>query len=147
MRRTSAWYAEPNLLSRASRFPIRASLRYRLPSEVIWREATTENVSSSGVLFRVEGLEEWEELKTPFDVSFVLPQEIGGDGATEIFCSAYPVRAALPRAEHGSHTLGARIADYRLIEEPDNPPQPPQVDSRSPQSTDSALPVALCKAA
>jgi hypothetical protein len=39
-------------LVRATRFPLHLSLRYRGAGVAQWREATTENISRTGVLFR-----------------------------------------------------------------------------------------------
>jgi hypothetical protein len=100
---------------RAPRYPIRIPLRYRASSDPQWREAHTENISRSGVLFRTEHS---MPLQTPIEMLLALPVEIGGAGATStVICRGRIVRTE--QARDGSTgdvclAVAATIAGYRL---------------------------------
>lgn len=73
---------------RAHRFAIRTTVRYRFRSERAWFGGVTENISSSGVLFRgeqpcVPG--------TKIEMSLTLPGLQSGGAATKVSCQAVVV--------------------------------------------------------
>lgn len=91
---------------RATRFPIRAALRYRLRGERIWRQGVTENISTSGVLFRTD---QTLSPGTLLDISFTLPMDAAGAPGAKVACHGVIVRAV-------EQTLyAARISRSRLL--------------------------------
>jgi hypothetical protein len=97
--------------ARAKRFSLQIPLRYRINGDRAWREGQSENISSSGVLFRSGSC---AELSAAIEMSFVLPVEIS-EGAAEVFCYGKIVRTS-PFAEcEDLHLLAARILRYRLL--------------------------------
>ena len=59
-----------SLRLRAARFMMRTPVRYRLVGDSEWHEGQTENISRSGVLFRVERA---SEPSAPIEMRLVLP--------------------------------------------------------------------------
>ncbi len=101
----------PNWVDRAPRFPIHAPLRYRPSGEIGWNDGRIENISRSGVLFRAGEL---VDVNTPVEMSFVLPVEIAGEQAAEVFCRGTIVRTLLPPTTDAPPALAARILEYRF---------------------------------
>jgi hypothetical protein len=97
--------------ARAKRFSLQIPLRYRLNGDRAWREGQTENISSSGVLFRSRSL---AEMSAAIEMSFTLPVEIS-EGAAEVFCYGKIVRASSFAECENLHLLAARILRYRLL--------------------------------
>jgi hypothetical protein len=100
------------LLVRAPRFPLQMRVRYRGVEEKPWREAQTENISRSGVLFHVEEL---MALDTPVEMLLFLPAELSGQPAAAIHCRGEIVRQVAPEVPEVAPALAARIRDYRLL--------------------------------
>jgi two-component system cell cycle sensor histidine kinase/response regulator CckA len=100
---------EAHMPSRAQRFSLHLPLRYRVVGEPRWRAGSTENISRSGLLFRAE---EMVELNSRVEISLVLPAEIGGLSATEVFCKGEVVRAQEEAAIHPA--LAAKILQYHF---------------------------------
>jgi PilZ domain-containing protein len=96
----------------ATRFAIQIPLRYRTSGETNWHGGKIENISRSGVLFRAEHR---LEPKTPVEMSFVLPAEIGGEGGAEVICGGYIVRTVEPLTRNNLPGLAAAILDYRFL--------------------------------
>ena len=78
---------------RASRFPLRLSVRYRRLGDRDWRPGKTENISRSGVLFRAE---EWVEIDQDVELRVELPVAGSGRECPEVFCRGRVVRTVLP---------------------------------------------------
>ena len=97
---------------RAARFVIQIPLRYRTSGETNWHEGRIENISRSGVLFRAE---HHLEPKTPVEMSFVLPVEIGGEVGAEVICGGYIVRTVETLTPDNLPGLAAAILDYRFL--------------------------------
>jgi hypothetical protein len=114
MRKWQVWNEEESLTGRAPRFPTRSLLRYRRAFELGWRTGTIENFSVSGVLFCVEGVDNRLDRNTPLELSFAVPQEIGGDGETQVLSRAYTKRFVPPREPNASPALAVRITHYML---------------------------------
>ncbi len=91
---------------RAKRFPIQATLRYRIQSEHTWHIGVIENVSTSGLLFRGE-----HSLVpgTQIEMSFNLPGELGSEAGAKVICHGAIVRSA----EY--QMLAASISRSRLL--------------------------------
>ena len=95
--------------SRAQRFRLNLPLRYRIAGQPVWRKGTTRDISRSGLLFDAE-----ESLKPNdrLEINLVLPVEIGGLSATEVFCKGEVVRSA--DSEAAVPTLAAKILQYHF---------------------------------
>jgi len=96
---------------RAQRFKLNLPLKYRQIGEQDWRVGTTENISRSGMLFRVE------ELISPsvqLEINLVLPPEIAGLAAAEVMCRGEVVRTVAAEAPAMSPALAAKILQYRF---------------------------------
>ncbi len=102
---------KPSIRSRAKRFLLQVPLRYRVGGDRAWRDGQTENISSSGVLFRSGSL---AELSAAIEISFTLPVEIS-EGAAEVFCYGKIVRASSIAECENLHLLAAQILRYRLL--------------------------------
>ncbi len=96
---------------RATRFPITTSLLYRERGEPEWRQASTINVSHSGVLFRPDG-----PLPAPDRVlDFVLALPLTGETpASHVRCTGRVVRVAPAEFVGGSSAVAVSIDGYAL---------------------------------
>ena len=97
--------------SRAQRFKLNLPLRYRLAGQPAWRKGTTQNISRSGLLF--DG-EEFLKPNDKLEINLVLPAEIGGLSATEVFCKGEIVRASGPQETTATPALAAKILQYHF---------------------------------
>lgn len=104
--------------TRAQRFEIPMPLHYRRRGEEEWREGTIQNISRTGVLFRVEEL---MEESTLVEMNFQLPEEVGGVNAAQILCAGRIVRTVLPAATDQPPALVAIIQSYRFIQKGGTP--------------------------
>jgi hypothetical protein len=102
---------KPLQSSRAPRFQIEMTLRFRKFEEVAWYEGTTVNISRSGVLFRAPKL---MEVDTPVEVSFTLPVNVSEQGRAVVFCRGRIVRSALVSPRDVLPSLAAEILEYRF---------------------------------
>ncbi|MGH9404858.1 MAG: PilZ domain-containing protein [Terriglobia bacterium] len=93
----------------AQRFILQVPIRYRLAGESTWREGETENISSSGVLFRSEFL---PAAGAPLDLCIAMPP-LNAEGAAEVICSGIVVRVE-PTPGKDSPAVAARILHFRL---------------------------------
>jgi PAS domain S-box-containing protein len=98
---------------RARRFNLHVPLRYRPLGEKSWRPGTTENISRSGLLFQAQ------ELLHPhaqLEINLVLPAEIAGLAATEVFCRGEVVRSveAQGQGQDVAPALAAKILQYHF---------------------------------
>ena len=83
-----AW--RPQTEVRAQRFPLELPVRYRRVGETVWLDGKTENISHSGVLFRVE---QPFDVDTPVEIRITLPATTSGSTGSEVLCQARIVRA------------------------------------------------------
>ncbi len=102
---------------RAHRFNLHIPLRYRPVDQQSWRKGITENISRSGLLFRAE---EILQLDAQLEINLVLPVEIAGLAATEVFCLGQVVRR-VDSGELISPALATKILKYQF---PQNSYQP-----------------------
>ena len=58
---------------RARRFPLRIPLRYRKSGIPVWQEATTLNISRTGILFHTD---ESLQLKSTLDIRITFPSNV-----------------------------------------------------------------------
>jgi len=96
--------------SRAQRFDLQLPLKYRLLGESVWHNGTTENMSRSGMLFRVE---ETIQPNAQLEINLVLPAEIAGL-STEVICHGEVVRTVELEEPVAGPALAARILRYQF---------------------------------
>ena len=106
--------------SRAQRFNLQVPLKYRLLGESVWRNGTTENISRSGMLFRVE---ETIQPNAQLEINLVLPAEIAGLSTAEVICHGEVVRTLELEQHIVGPALAARILRYQF---PHGPQQRPR---------------------
>jgi PAS domain S-box-containing protein len=109
-------FATPHIRSRekvspfrAQRFNLHLPMKYRQVGEHDWREATTENISRSGLLFQAD---ETLSPNVQLEINLVLPVEIAGLSAAEVVC-----RGEVVRRQDGEKTttaMAAKILQYRF---------------------------------
>lgn len=120
MRKWRAWNTDRSLANRACRFSNGSVLHYRPVNELEWQEGRLENISASGVLFRPEGPMDPAERGTPFELSFTVPMEVAGDGATHVLSRAYTARTIEPTEPDAPPAVAVRMVEYMLpLEDPD----------------------------
>lgn len=97
--------------TRAVRFPVRMPVRYRLPRNPQWFEASTENVSRTGVLFRSDC-----DLKpaTMVDVTLQVPLVNRDGDHAEVVCKCKVVRTEEPCNGSISPAVAVAIHNYRF---------------------------------
>jgi hypothetical protein len=97
--------------SRAERFKLQLPLKYRLLGESVWRNGATENISRSGMLFRVE---ETIQPHAQLEINLVLPAEIAGLSTAEVICHGEVVRTVELEQPIVGPALAARILRYQF---------------------------------
>jgi len=99
-------------LERAPRYDIKMGMLYRTGGEKAWHNAQVENISRSGVLFRVgESL----RVSALVEMRFMLPPGMAGKESAEILCQGWVVRSAPPSADEKLHRMAAKILEYRFV--------------------------------
>jgi hypothetical protein len=98
------------MLSRAQRFVVQLPIRYKKVGGRRWFEGKTENISRSGILFRVNRV---LKLRTAVQMIFTLPVWGKGDGPGEVLCRGNIVRTV---AAVGTNRpcVAANIQGYRI---------------------------------
>ena len=96
---------------RAQRFNLHLPLKYRMLGEQAWRTGTTENISRSGLLFRVEVL---VPTSAQLEINLVLPAEIAGLASAEVVCRGEVVRSIAAEAPASNPALAAKILQYHF---------------------------------
>jgi CheY-like chemotaxis protein len=96
---------------RAQRYKMELPLRYRPIGEAQWREGTTENISRSGLLFRVA---ETLPMAVQLEISMVLPPEIAGLASAEVVCRGEIVRTVAAESAAMNPSLAAKILQYQF---------------------------------
>jgi PAS domain S-box-containing protein len=114
---SSRSFAQPQIRSRekispfrAQRFNLHLPMKYRPIGEQDWRQATTENISRSGLLFQAD---ETISPNALLEINLVLPVEIAGLSAAEVVCRGEIVRTQ-ETGEKAANTLAAKILQYRF---------------------------------
>ena len=97
--------------TRARRFGLQLRVRYRVRGERTWRRGETENISSSGLLFRGEI---FAEINTPLELCLTMPP-VKSEGAAEMICRGTIVRSMRAVERHDLSTLAVRILHSRLV--------------------------------
>jgi hypothetical protein len=91
----TATQMQPPQKPRAQRFPIQIPMRYRTSCEPDWSDATTVNISRSGMLFHAEKA---LQLQTVLEILMELPTEIAGELPANVICCGPVVRSDPPLA-------------------------------------------------
>ena len=99
-------------LERAPRYEMQMDMRYRVGGEAEWHNARMENISRSGVLFRVGESLKVSEL---VEMRFMLPPGMAGKESAEVLCQGWVVRSSPPSADEKLHRMAAKILDYRFV--------------------------------
>lgn len=99
-------------ISRARRYEIGTLIRYRVRGAREWHEGVTENISISGVLIR--GAQALDP-RTAIEMRFLLPIELDGESAAEVFCRGLVIRSSKCRFPAGTVTIAARIVHSRFL--------------------------------
>ncbi len=97
--------------ARAKRFILQVPLRYRVTGEEKWRHGETENISSSGVLFRGDY---FVTLNTLVEICLRMPV-MSTEGAAEVVCRCVIVRAMHESKMDDLPSLAAKILHFRLV--------------------------------
>jgi hypothetical protein len=109
--RSQLMIANEHDLRRSRRFPIAAPLRYRISNEDDWRTAQTENISSTGVLFRCE---KYAEQGAQVEMNFLLLKSSSDPSGLEVACKGEVVRLDLTLGEAKLPALAVKITGYWL---------------------------------
>lgn len=98
-------------LRSSRRFPISAPLRYRVSTEIDWRTGKTDNISSTGVLFRCENC---VECGAQVEMNFLLLKSMSDREGLEVACKGEVVRLDRPVEKHQLPGLAVKITGYCL---------------------------------
>ncbi|MEO6966353.1 MAG: PilZ domain-containing protein [Acidobacteriaceae bacterium] len=101
-----------NKVTRARRYTIGTKIQYRVRGERRWYEGMTENISVSGILLWADHL---VKPKTAVEMKFVLPVELSGERAAELFCRGVVVRSSKSNAPISSVAIASTIASSRFF--------------------------------
>jgi len=97
---------------RSARFDLRLPVRFRVKAEGSeWKEATSRNVSGSGMLFIVD---QEIELGAELELCFTLKADRLGS-SPEVVCSAKVVRVEVVPWPEVFPAVGAQFLDYRFV--------------------------------
>ncbi len=102
------------MTQRAERIATQLPLHYRTSGELDWYEASTENISRTGVLFRGERL---LEVDTPVEMKFEtlwLPP-LEPAGMADVIWRGSIVRTVLPVASDTRAALAAKISQSQFV--------------------------------
>lgn len=100
-------------IPRAQRYGIGTSVRYRVGGGDTWREGMMQNISVSGVLLCTD---QPLEVNTAIEMRFVLPLELKGECAAEVFCRGVVVRSSLPEdPANDAKMMAAKIVSSRFL--------------------------------
>jgi len=97
------------LVGRQPRYVVESSLIYRPTGGMVWYKGTTQNFSSTGVLFRGDTP---IPADTTIEMSITPPRRSDKKPGDGIFCWGTVVRAA-PTSDTPGTSLAARIDKYR----------------------------------
>jgi len=97
---------------RAQRFPIKMQMEYRGVDAERWKESTTENISSTGVLFWAGAALPAE---APIEMMLMWSPYGGAGSAVRLFCRGRVVRARPAESAEGIWGVAASILEYRFV--------------------------------
>lgn len=94
------------------RLPLVAKAFYREVGSDTWHEATTANMSQTGV--KLHGKTVLKE-NTPIEVVFEMPEEIAGQPGSKVACSGRVVRVVESSDKEPAPAFAATLRDYHYI--------------------------------
>ena len=97
---------------RAVRYNLQLAVRFRPAGDSSWRDGTTQNVSSSGVLFRASTP---LDANTPVELRLALPIGPAPDAFSEVICNGRIVRTVAPSPVDTRTGIAVEISDYKLV--------------------------------
>ena len=100
------------LTERANRYPIQAPIRFRGRRERKWRGGILQNISTSGLLIKTK---EMCELGTSLEMRFVLPVNVYGREAAELFCSGTVIRIEPASKADSEGFVAVKIERSQLV--------------------------------
>lgn len=98
--------------TRAKRFPIHASVRYRPLNSAEWHKGRTENLSCSGAL--IAGRRRMEAAE-PVDMILPMPSQLSGNAQVQFLCRGNVVRVAPAPLPLMRPTFAVRWREIRLL--------------------------------
>jgi hypothetical protein len=101
-----------NRIARAKRYEIGAMMRFRIRGEKEWHEGVMKNISNSGVLFRTTYSLSPDAV---IEMTFVLPVQLQGESAAEVFCRGSVVRLSQSEVPGEAVPVAARIDHSRFL--------------------------------
>jgi hypothetical protein len=105
----------------ARRMSVAMKARYRELGSNAWHEATTENMSQSGV--KLQGTPLLRE-NTPVEVVLEMPEHITGTPNSKVVCNGQVVRTISSSKNEPGPGFAVRLRDYRYA---DHKPEQPQI--------------------
>jgi len=105
--------------TRARRYIVRLPVRYRMANQREWRLGLTENISKSGILFRMErsgalfGYEPPAEPDTPVEIMLEVPSA-PLETSNRIRCDGHVVRTVPPEGPDRLPMMAAAVGEYQL---------------------------------
>jgi hypothetical protein len=100
-----------SMIPRAQRFLMQIPMTYRVTGAE-WREATTVNISASGVLFVAESA---FECGLRVEMRLVLPAPIADAGQGRVLCQGEIVRVRASASPEDRPAVAATIVRYHLV--------------------------------
>ena len=97
--------------SRAPRYSIPIAILYRTPANPIWQEGQTENISSTGVLFRTARP---VESNTPVELMLEIPHFITTAVPGPAICRGRIVRAVAPSLLQDRPAFVAAVLEFEF---------------------------------
>jgi hypothetical protein len=108
----------------ARRMSVAMKARYREVGSETWHEATTENMSQTGVkLQAVPVLRE----NTPVEVVLDMPEQITGTPNSKVVCNGHVVRTITSAKNEPGPGFAVRLRDYRYSERQTAPQTNPEL--------------------
>jgi PilZ domain-containing protein len=97
---------------RALRYNLQLTVRFRSAGETAWRDGTTQNVSSTGVLFHATTP---MAANTPVELRLALPLGASPHAFSEVICNGRIVRTVAPSQADTRTGIAVEISDYKLV--------------------------------
>ena len=104
----------------ARRMSVAMKARYREAGSNAWHEATTENMSQTGV--KLQGTPMLRE-NTPVEVVLEMPEHITGTPNSKVVCNGQVVRTINSAKNEPGPGFAVRLRDYRYSEKREPAPQ------------------------
>ena len=102
------------MVARAQRFPIQATMQYRVDGEERWYAGTVENISSTGILFHGDHS---VELDSPIEVTVSVPARLAGGHSSKMVSRGRIVRSSPCEGDQACILLGAVLYHLRILRE------------------------------